>query len=97
MLKDRVKRALRITHTMLDEEINARILAAKKEMIRVGVAKEAAENEDDPLIGEAILTYCMMELGDQSLFERYSEGWDYRIDNLRKSRNYQRNGVADAQ
>lgn len=59
-LIDKVRTRLRITHTHLDDDIQDLINAAKLELMIVGVNKL---DEEDPLIIQAISTYCKAEFG----------------------------------
>ena len=76
---DKVKLALRITHSKLDSEINENIDAAKEELERAGVPRDVATDpEKYPLVARAIKTYCQsMAALDQT-----------QADNLRKSSLY---------
>lgn len=87
---DKVKLALRITHTLLDSTIEDSIETARAELIRSGVSVEKANDDDDNLIVQAIITYCMSihaNVSDLAL-ERYNQSWLYQLDNLRKSAEY---------
>ena len=51
---DKVKLALRITHSKLDSEINENIDAAKEELERAGVPRDVATDpEKYPLVARA--------------------------------------------
>ena len=83
-----VKLALRISHDKLDTEIQSSIDAAEAEMIRAGVV-EASIIETDPLIADAIKTYCKYSFAsDIKLREGYFTSWQYQLDCLRRSKNY---------
>ena len=83
-----VKLALRISHDKLDSEIQSTIDAAKAEMIRSGVI-EASITETDPLIADAIKTYCKYSFAfDIKLREGFFESWQYQLENIRKSEGY---------
>lgn len=82
----RVKTALRISHTRLDEEIAAEIAVARGELIRAGVGGAAAAGED-PLIQEAVVTYCLYRMAPEEN-QKYHEAFVYQADNLRKSAKY---------
>ena len=56
---DKVKRALRISHSLLDDDITETINAARAEMIRSGVAEAKAKDDNDSLIVSAVKTYCL--------------------------------------
>ena len=84
-----VKKSLRITHTKLDDSIQDTINAARAEFIRLGILPYKAEDDNDPLIREAIKTYCQMEYTDDAKKrEMFYKSWETQVDGLRKSRNY---------
>lgn len=87
MLRDTVKTALRLgvaAGNALSGEIDRNIETARAELIRAGVPKKIAES-GQKLIENAIVTYCLMNLGSQTLYERYRESWEYQVDCIRKS------------
>lgn len=85
MLLDKVKLALRISHNLLDDEIEDTISAARSEMIRAGVPAEVA-SRDTSLTMQAIKTYCKATLaGDDKLRDGYQKAWESQLENLRKS------------
>ena len=82
---EKVKLALRISHTLLDDEITESIASARAEMVRAGVSDEVAES-DLPLVHEAIKTYCRyIYSNDTKMKEGFFTSWEYQLDNLRKS------------
>lgn len=89
MLK-KVKLALRISHNLLDSEINETIDAARSELIRAGVDRDKANDDDDELISMAVKTYCLAYFcGDTQKAEKYHESWLFQLDNIRKTSAYQ--------
>lgn len=54
---------LRITTDKLDGEISDLILAARRDLVRVGVSPQRAQDEADPLIKRAISSYVKAEFG----------------------------------
>lgn len=83
-----VKTAARIRHNKLDDEIARLIDAATTEMIRAGVDEKAARG-DDPLIIQAKVTYCLMNLTeDPNLIDKYNHAFEIQLDGLRKSLKY---------
>lgn len=68
----------------LSEEIDRNIKTARAEMIRSGVSAILAKSSHE-LVEDAIVTFCMMKMGDASRMERYEEGWMYQLDCIRKS------------
>ena len=82
-----VKRQLRITHTLLDNDIDATITEAREELVRAGVSETAA-NGEAPLVERAILTYCLAMFSNETKAERYEEAFRVQLDNLRKSLDY---------
>lgn len=86
-LNKTVADALRLgpsSRTALSEEIDRNIKTARAEMIRSGVSDIIA-NSSHELIEDAIVTFCMMKMGDSSRTDRYEEGWMYQLDCIRKS------------
>lgn len=86
-LLDSIVSALRLGDTSaktLTPEINRNIKTARAELIRSGVSEVIAESEH-PLIEEAIVTYALMKMGRESLYDRYKESWEYQVDCIRKS------------
>ena len=84
-LADKVKLALRISHNLLDDEINDVIASARQEMIRAGVTEEVA-NSDMELVETAIKTYALeYYASDTKDAERYSNSFKYQLDCIRKS------------
>lgn len=55
---DKVREALRITHKKLDSELQDVIDACKMDLTIAGITKT---DEEDPLIQQAIKTYCKAE------------------------------------
>lgn len=82
---DKVKLALRITHTYLDSDITETIAQARAEMVRAGVQSGVAES-DNLLVEGAIKTFCLMHYSnDSKMADGYARSWEYQLDNLRKS------------
>lgn len=85
---DKVKLALRISHTLLDSEIAETIEEAKAELIRSGISPDAVD-ENDPQICGAIKTYCLYKYAnDPKMTEGYLVSFQYQMDNLRKTTGY---------
>ncbi len=86
---DDVKLALRITHTKLDEDLRAKINAAKKDLISLGVDETKVNSDADPLIVEAIKTYMQYKYSrDDKEMENYYNSWVVQVDKLRKTAGY---------
>lgn len=86
-LETRCVKALRLSEsagTLLLEEIQNNIEAARAELIRSGVSSETVQ-EEGPLIQNAIIDYVLMQMNDEGQYERYFNAWQYEMDNLRKS------------
>lgn len=82
---EKIKLALRITHTLLDNEITDVIASARQELIRAGVDSSTA-NGDSELIETAIRTYALTYYAaDEKEAERFGESFKYQCDCLRKS------------
>lgn len=71
---EKIKSSLRVKSTKLDVEIQDLIEAAKLDLKISGVAKI---NEADPLIIQAVKTYCKANFGlDNKDSEKYQKSYD---------------------
>lgn len=94
-LIDDVKKRLRISHSKLDDDLAATIDAARSELSRVGVDLDVV-NDSDPLVIEAIKTYCQHGFtDDMKEKEGYWNSWVTQVDGLRKSKGYMRSRDAE--
>lgn len=64
---DAVKRALRLTTTVYDAELTELIQAALRDLGIAGVTEYA---EEDPLVLNAVKTYCKLHFGHPDDFDR---------------------------
>lgn len=93
---ERVKKAIRISHDHLDDEILETIDAARAEMVRAGVSEDAAYSETLELVNKFILTYCQAEYAsDKAMADKFEISWKYQLDNLRKTVGYMAEVVVD--
>lgn len=84
-IEGKVKLALRISHTLLDEEIADVIKSARAEMVRAGVDPVRAEGSTE-IIETAIKTYALAYYASEVKdAERYQQSFMYQCDCLRKS------------
>lgn len=87
-LFDDVKLALRISHNLLDDEIETVITTARQELVRAGVDSSVASGNDTSsaeLVEMAIKTYAKMYYADTKDAESYGESFKYQLDNIRKT------------
>lgn len=63
MLLDKIKKALRITSSAFDEEVEDLIAACQQDLILSGVSEGKAVDETDPLILRAITVYAKANFG----------------------------------
>lgn len=72
-----VKQALRISNSEFDSEIDILIEACKDELKSVGVASSLINSEDNPLITQAIITYCKANFGyDNPDAQRFNDSYE---------------------
>lgn len=84
-INEKVKLALRISHSLLDEEIADVITSARSELERAGVDSVTAQG-DEEIVETAIKTYALSYYAsDVKDAERYQESFKYQCDCLRKS------------
>lgn len=63
MILDDARKALRQSNTAFDTEISDLISAARQDMITSGIIADKANDDTDPLIKRAIITYCRANFG----------------------------------
>lgn len=68
-----VKMALRITTDAYDAQINMLIAAAAKDL---ELATGAVEDTTDPLIQQAVCTYCLLNMGVPDDYDRIKRSYD---------------------
>lgn len=86
-LEKAVAEALRLSDTAaekLQPTIRRNILTARAELIRSGVPVVLAESRNS-LVEDAIITFCLYKMDDESMTERHWSAFQYQQDNLRKS------------
>lgn len=81
---DKVKLALRISHNMLDDDIEDTINTARAEMIRAGVTEDVSSGSSD-VVEMAIKTYCLYVYANEKTKDGYWTSWQYQLDCIRKS------------
>lgn len=85
MLFKDVKTALRVTTTEFDDRINGLIDAARADLKRAGIT---IADENDPLINEAIITYCRASFGQPDNADRMREIYEQQRRTLMLSTGY---------
>lgn len=81
-----VKKALRINHNALDDDILMNIETACTDAVRAGVPVEVMTDYTNPLVCSLIKTYCLYAYADKDNSQRYYDSYTYQLENLRKSR-----------
>lgn len=88
-LLDDIKVAMRITTNAFDRELHDLIAAAQSDLKLSGVAPTKAENDADPLIRRAIITYVKANFGwDNPEAERFAKSYDMLKAHLTLSQEY---------
>lgn len=75
MLLDKVKLALKITTNDFDDELIDLIQASLSDLGLVGI-EDVVEKTEDPLIIRAIITYCRMNWGSPSDYDKLKASYD---------------------
>lgn len=70
---NQVKRALRITTDVFDDEIGDMIDAA---IVDMGIAGVTNDNIGDPLVRQAVITYCKCHFGQPDDYDRLKASYD---------------------
>lgn len=85
---DRIKVALRITHSKLDADLESTIESAKMELRRIGVMVPDGDYVPD-IVFNAIKTYCQMYYtDDEKKRDMFYKSFECQADGLRKSMEY---------
>lgn len=71
-----VKTALRISNNAFDDEIEALVDAAKIDLTHADVMRATADDDLNPLIRRAIITYCRLNFGEPSDYDRLKRAYD---------------------
>lgn len=83
------KKYIRVTSTAFDAEIADLIEAAKADLLLGGVDADKVNNEDDPLVKRAVMTYIKAGFGiDNPDAEKYQESYKMQKTNLMLSSDY---------
>ncbi|MDM5439851.1 head-tail connector protein [Bacillus hominis] len=86
---DVVKKALRVSHNALDDEITDLIEAARYDLMLSGVSSKKANDDIDPLIKRAITTYCKAEfISDARESERFKTSYNMLKNHLTLAGDY---------
>ena len=83
MFVEVIKKAARISHNQLDNELQRLEDYACAELVRAGVPSSSIVETDD-LIQNAVVTRVLMEITTDKAYDRAKESWEYQLDNLRK-------------
>nr|DAE76274.1 MAG TPA: head to tail adaptor [Caudoviricetes sp.] len=82
---EKVKLALRITTTAFDGEIEDLISAALADL---GIAGVITEEQDDPLITRAVITFCKANFGEPDEYDRLKAAYDEQKAQLQMATGY---------
>ena len=82
---DAVKLALRIVTNDFDSELNNLISAA---LLDLGIAGVSDRNQTDPLIIQAVITYCKLNFGEPDEYDRLKKSYDEQKAQLGMSTGY---------
>lgn len=71
-----VKKALRVTTNVFDDEIQLLIDAALQDLARAGVMNEVLTEGSTPLVQRAVITYVKMNFGLPEDYDRLKRSYD---------------------
>jgi hypothetical protein len=80
-----VKMALRVTTTAYDDQINILISAA---LLDLGIAGILSTDQTDPLIMQAVATYCRLHFGSPADFDRLLAAYEIQKGQLQVATGY---------
>ena len=87
-LEKAVANALRLSEASAERllpEIQRNINTAREELIRSGCLVSEAEEKSGALVEDAIITFCLVKMGDEDEKDRNEVAFLYQQDNLRKT------------
>lgn len=74
---EQIRKALRITHTKLDDDISDTIEACKRDLSLAGVYWVG---DEDPLLIQAVKLYCKWQFDHEGKAERYEKAyWNLKM------------------
>ncbi|MEH6975903.1 MULTISPECIES: head-tail connector protein [Bacillus] len=86
---DVVKKSLRISHNALDDEISDLIEAARRDLSLSGVSVSKTNDDADPLIKRAIITYVKANfIPDEKEAERFQLSYNMLRNHLTLAGDY---------
>lgn len=83
-----VKKALRITTTSFNDELNQLIASALIDLGFGGAMSEVLTEDPDPVIKQAVITYCKMNFGLPEDYDRLKRSYDEQKAQLGTATNY---------
>ena len=89
---DKIRRALRLTTTAYDDELQSLQQAALLDLQIAGVVTE----KDDALIERAVITYVRMHFGTPDDYDRLKKSYDEQKAQLSMATGYTDWGLSDA-
>lgn len=84
-MTDEVKKALRISTTAFDDEIELLIESAKQDL---GLADVSSDVMSSSIVKLAIITYCKMNFGEPDQYDRLKKSYDEQKMQLQTARDY---------
>lgn len=83
------KKYIRVTSTTFDAEIADLVEAAKADLLLGGVDADKVNNEDDPLVKRAVMTYIKAGFGiDNPDADKYAESYKMQKTSMMLSGDY---------
>lgn len=90
---EKVKRAMRISTSVFDEELGELIDAGIDDLEIAGV--DARANRDMPLVSRAVITYCKAHFGEPDQYDRLKAAYDEQKAQLMTAYGYASKEVSD--
>lgn len=85
---DLVKKALRITTDAFDDELENLIASAFTDIGMGGAVSEVLTEDGDPIVKQAVITYCKMNFGLPEDYDRLKRSYDEQKAQLGTSSDY---------
>lgn len=90
------KKACRVTAAVYDDELTDLIAAAKADLALAGVTQERVQDNTDPLIRRAVITFCRANFGAPENYAALKASYDEQKAQLQAAVKYRGDGDGES-
>lgn len=93
---EKVKKAMRITVDIYNDELQDLIAAALADLRLAGIAASVSDSDtEDPLVVRAVITYCRVHFGSPSDYDKIKASYDEQKAQMQYATGYGLEAEAD--